>query len=45
VGHLAVQVGDIDRIVVDHANVTHAARGKVQGGRAAEAACADDQNT
>jgi hypothetical protein len=42
--HLAVQIRDIDRVVIDHADVTHAAGSEVQGGRAAEAACADDQD-
>ena len=44
VDHLALQVGQVDLVVVDDAERADAGRGEVQGGRRAEPAGADQQH-
>jgi len=42
---LALKVGKLDHVVIDNADGSHAGRSKVERQRAAEAPCADQQNS
>ena len=44
VDHLALEVGEVDDVVVDDAQGAHAGRGEIEGGRRAEAAGAQKKN-